>query len=174
MHLKITAGRSSKFGDFRPKQRDKPARISVNNDLNKFHFLITLVHEIAHAANWEKHQRKVNPHGREWQEIYRQKMTEMVRLHIFPSELIHALQEHLQNVKASTCSDVKLYKMLRIFDEENDFILLSELEENKAFELKNGRQLIKGKKRRTRYLCKELNSNRNYLVSAHAEVLALH
>ena len=38
----------------------------MNNNLNKYSFLITITHEIAHMMIWEKHQNKVDPHGEEW------------------------------------------------------------------------------------------------------------
>ncbi|MDP4750251.1 MAG: SprT-like domain-containing protein, partial [Schleiferiaceae bacterium] len=43
------APRSSKWGDFRPAHDGKPARIRVNRDLPPDAFLLTLLHELAHA-----------------------------------------------------------------------------------------------------------------------------
>ena len=49
VHLKITKDRSTKLGDFRPTLGvNRGHRITVNYNLNKYAFLITLVHEIAH------------------------------------------------------------------------------------------------------------------------------
>lgn len=173
LHLKIVPVRRTKFGDFRPKHHQKPARITINNDLNKYHFLITLVHEIAHAAVWEKHSRKARPHGLEWQEMYKSKMSVIMELEIFPQELIPTLHSHMQNVKASTCSDAKLYRSLKEFDKPDGYVFLSELKEKCIFKVRGGKQFIKGQKRRTRYLCTEVSSKRNYLVSGHAEVIEL-
>ena len=42
-------------------------RISVNENLNPYAFLITLLHEVAHMTTWEKHRlrmRRCRPHGR--------------------------------------------------------------------------------------------------------------
>jgi SprT protein len=63
-----------------------------------------------------------------------------------------------------------LTKALRSFDDKahND-IVLSDLPEGSTFQL-NGRYFKKGKLRRTRILCKEVNSKRQYLVPAEALV----
>ena len=86
VQLRITKSRSSKLGDYRPPVLKKYHRISVNHDLNQFHFLITLVHEYAHLKNWEQHQRNVKPHGPEWQKAFREYMQPFLQMDIFPSE----------------------------------------------------------------------------------------
>lgn len=171
--LKIKSARKSRFGDYRAPHHNKPATISINNDLNQYHFLITLVHEIAHASVWQQFKRSARPHGKEWQMEYRKKLSAIISLSVFPIELTEVLDKHLQNVKASTCSDQKLYRKLRIYDQPNSYVLLSEIGKDTVFELKGGRRFIKGEKRRTRYLCRELDGKRNYTISASAEVKPL-
>lgn len=171
--LKITAPRKTKFGDYRAPRKNKPATITINNDLNKYHFLITLVHEIAHASVWQNYKSKAKPHGREWQDDYRLKLNQTISLSVFPDEMLLGLKVHLSNIKASTCSDHKLYKLLKGYDKPNGLVFLAELRKNAVFELKGGRRFVKGEKRRTRYLCRELNGKRNYTISASAEVKLL-
>jgi len=170
-HLRITKSRTSKFGDFRPAFKGKPNRISVNGDLNKYHFLITLTHEAAHAACWEKHKGKVLPHGVEWQNIYAKLLKEAIAIVSFPGDLLIALKRHLNKPKASSCSDPKLYKAIKIYDEvESDHIYLDSLNLGELFTV-NGKKIFrKGIKRRSRYQCEELKTKRLYLVSGHAEV----
>ena len=48
--LKIKRPRSSKYGDYRAAERGSNHQITINNNLNKYAFLITLVHEIAHLT----------------------------------------------------------------------------------------------------------------------------
>jgi len=48
VHLKITRGRRTKLGDYRPPVRHSNHRISINHDLNPYAFLITFIHEFAH------------------------------------------------------------------------------------------------------------------------------
>lgn len=170
-HLRITKSRTSKFGDFRPAFNGKPNRISVNGDLNRFHFLITLTHEAAHAACWEKYKGKVLPHGVEWQTIYAQLLKDLINQVFFPKDLLIALKRHLNKPKASSCSDPELYKAIKIFDDNpKETIYLDRLALGELFTV-NGKKIFrKGNKRRRRYECEEINSKRMYLVSGHAEV----
>ena len=59
--VKIKKSRNTKLGDFTVNKKEEYL-ISINKDLNKYAFLITLTHEIAHAFVWEKYKRKVTPH----------------------------------------------------------------------------------------------------------------
>lgn len=171
LHLTISKSRISKLGDFRPAFKGKPNRISVNGDLNAHHFLITLCHEVAHAAVWEKYGRKVMPHGKEWQDSYREILLEMSGIVTFPPKVEAAIKQHLKRPKASSCSDPKLYKVLKAFDDGNEeLIFLEELEEGSRFIIHNKRSFRKGKKRRSRYECVCLENKKLYFVSAHAEV----
>ena len=63
MTKKVKKSRSSKYGDYRPPLKGSNHLITINYDMNKYAFLITLVHEIAHLTNWNKHKDKVKPHG---------------------------------------------------------------------------------------------------------------
>ena len=65
-HLKISKPRNSKLGDFRPIGK-RNSRISVNGNLNKYEFLIVLLHEIAHLLVWKNYGLRTKPHGKEWQ-----------------------------------------------------------------------------------------------------------
>ena len=40
-------------------------QITINNDLNKYRFLITLIHEMAHLVTFKDMPRS-KPHGKEW------------------------------------------------------------------------------------------------------------
>ena len=170
LQVKITRARKSKFGDFRAAHNGKLATITVNNDLNQYHFLITLVHEIAHASVYLKHKNKAKPHGIEWQNDYREKLSQIIELSVFPEEIEFGLQLHLAKVKASTCSDHRLYRLLKDHDQDNGYVFLSQLAEDSVFEVKGGRKFMKGKRRRTRYLCREIDGKRMYTISANAEV----
>ena len=172
-HLRITKSRSSKFGDFRPAFNDKPNRISVNGDLNQYHFLITLTHEIAHVATWNKFKSKVNPHGKEWQSIYSNLLKTLLAKVEFPEDVSTALRRHLDRPKASSCSDPKLFKTLAKYNKNQSAVFLESLDEGAIFSVRGKRVFAKGKKRRTRYECLEISSQKTYLVSGHAEVEAI-
>jgi len=55
--LKIKNNRKTKHGDFRTAPNGI-LKISINKDLNKYRFLITLIHEIAHLASHKKYGNK--------------------------------------------------------------------------------------------------------------------
>jgi SprT protein len=89
---------------------------------------------------------------------------------VFPPKLIEGLRQHLQDPAASTFSDSEITKLLRSYDPRAVHVtLLSDIPEGSVFAL-NGRWFKKGKVRRTRALCKEINSRRSYLVPVDAPV----
>jgi len=67
VHLKIVNERVTRHGDYR-RMSDGRHQITVNATLNKYRFLITLIHEIAHLVAFEKYGRRIKPHGLEWNE----------------------------------------------------------------------------------------------------------
>jgi SprT protein len=97
-------------------------------------------------------------------------MSPLLTSDIFPDELLAILKSHMLNPKASSYSDTALTKALRSFDHgSHSHIILSELPEGSMFHLQ-GKYFTKGKVRRTRVLCKEAKSKRQYLVPADALV----
>ena len=70
VHLTISRKRQSILGDYRHAHFDKNHRISVNGNLNKYAFLITLLHELAHLFTYEKYGHRVQAHGREWKDEF--------------------------------------------------------------------------------------------------------
>jgi len=48
VHLTVTKARKSVLGDYRHAFQGANHKISVNGNLNKYEFLITLLHELAH------------------------------------------------------------------------------------------------------------------------------
>lgn len=171
VQLKISRSRRTKLGDYRPPQNGiKYHKISVNHDLNKYHFLITLVHEIAHLKNWEQFKNNVKPHGEEWKEQFRQSMQPFLTEEIFPVELLSALKKHLQN-PTSTSSDQKLLQVLRSMDNRKPYIILDDLPGGAVFRIHNGVQFKKFEKLRKRYRCQRMDNKRYYLVNGLAEVV---
>ncbi len=172
VHLRVTKSRRSKLGDYRHPYGNKGHRITINHDLNPYSFLVTLLHEIAHLANWNRHQNNVDPHGREWKHEFRQLLIPFVRLGVFPPDLDMAIKSYLQNPGASSCADPNLYKALQRYNknEEEDLHFVDDLPVEAVFTLDNGMVFRKGLKRRTRYRCRELRTNKFYDVSGAAKV----
>lgn len=55
VNVKVVNSRKTKLGDFRVINNQ--FYITINNDLNQYSFLITLVHELAHAYTFLKYNR---------------------------------------------------------------------------------------------------------------------
>ncbi len=165
VHLKITRQRKTKLGDYRPPSQDNANhRISINYNLNKYSFLLTLIHELAHLQVWCTYKNSVLPHGPEWKQSYRQLIKPFLKNSIFPNELLEILLVSMNNFKASSGSDLKLMRALKIYDHGiNNDLLLENLNEGDKFFIAENRVFEKGKKRRTKYLCIEQKSKRPYL-----------
>src|SRR5882757_9323108 len=71
VHLTITRERKTILGDYRHATDFDHHRISINGNLNKYAFLITLIHELGHLVTFQQHRNKVAAHGREWKDAYR-------------------------------------------------------------------------------------------------------
>ena len=161
--VKIKKSRNSKLGDFRVNKKGEYL-ISINDDLNKFAFLITLTHEIAHAFVWEKYKRRVSPHGKQWKATFKEMMLNFLNSDIFPDDILRVLSKHLKNPKASTISDYNLSNILREYDDGKQLIL-SEIPDGSIFSTLNGRQFVKLNKLRKRYKCKAVDSEKIYLFN---------
>ncbi len=177
IHLKLTRGRASKFGDYMPLSPGEGHRITVNYDLNKYSFLITFVHEVAHLETFNKYRGRVEPHGREWKQEFRMLLSAFVNRGIFPDDIRTALSDYMLNPAASSCSDHNLLRALRKYDNRPEEILhLEDLPHDAVFQLhqsRSGQIFKKGHRIRKRFHCMEINSNREYFVSPMAEVLLL-
>lgn len=170
--LKVVRPRKTKLGDFRPGLRGRPHQLTVNGDLHPYHFLLTLVHEIAHMKTFEKYSSKVNPHGVEWQSVFQQLMHPILDSKIYPPHVEAEIARYLSKPKASCSADTRLLRVLREEDEMKSMILtLEDLPENAVFRLGSRPPMRKGKKRRTRFLCEELGTGRTFAVHPLAEVI---
>lgn len=173
IHLHITRNRRSKAGDYRPPSPGKPYhRISVNHNLNPYAFLITFAHELAHRVVWEKYSDKVLPHGKEWNNEFRNFLKPFMEQNTFPPEIRRALISHTEKAYASSYSDHELTRVLRKYDsnKQSETLLLEELEPGQLFHLGDKRIFRKGKLLRKRFHCQCITNNQVYLVSANAPV----
>lgn len=168
--LRISRSRASKFGDYTPPYEGSAIhKISVNHDLNPFSFLVTLTHELAHLITWNKFKDSVLPHGSEWKEEFSLLLADLIGKGIFPQDVEFALLDYIKNPKASSCTDKDLYKALKRYDVK-EVQLLEEIPYHSIFMIRNGMIFKKGEKKRTRYLCLNMENKRQYYVSGIAEV----
>jgi hypothetical protein len=167
IHIKVVNNRTTKHGDFK-KNKNGLLQITINNSLNKYQFLLTLIHEIAHLVTFKQND-SVKPHGIEWKLNFQHLMLPFLQPSIFPENLLPLLANYLKNPKASTGSDVHLTYALKQYDELSGKNFIFELQHGSIFEF-NKKAYKKGNIRRTRFECVELNSNKTYLFNQNAEV----
>ena len=167
--FKIVPGRKTKLGDFRYSDLSSKPTITVNGDLNPYSFLITSLHEIAHLNTFRKHGNTVQAHGIEWKNAFRELLEPVLTSKSLPEDIEKALWKSFVNTKASSCSDLALSRVLKKYDLENDKIHLESLAKNTIFAL-NKKEFRKGDLRRSRYVCIEISSGKQFLVHALANV----
>ena len=171
VHLTITRERKSVLGDYRNSFADKNHRISVNGNLNKYSFLITLLHELAHLFTYERFGHRVQAHGPEWKNEFSKVLAQFLLKKIFPADIDKALLRTLQNPAASSCADVSLLRVLHKYDEKDDGIVLVEtVPDGKNFKIKGGKVFRRVERIRKRIKCVEVTSGKIYLFSPVYEV----
>lgn len=166
VHLTITRNRKTILGDYRHAIGSKNHRISVNGNLNRYAFLITLVHEIAHLITFIESGNSIAPHGAEWKNTYHKLLARFLQLNIFPDDVKKGLERSLHNLPASSCADVNLMRVLQKYDErKNGFIMVEQIEEGRLFMIEGGKIFKKEIRLRKRYQCSEVKSGKKYLFS---------
>lgn len=175
VHLTITRERKSVLGDYRHATHAQNHRISINGNLNKYSFLITLIHELAHLVTFMEYSNRVQSHGKEWKLIYRKMLEEVIPLGVFPEDILAAIKKSLHNLPASSCADEGLMRILKRYDKNpGNLMLVEQIEEGASFGIgdspEDERIFRKGKKLRKRYQCVELSTGKLYLFSPIYEV----
>jgi len=174
VHLTISRKRQSILGDYRHAYSGKAHRISVNGNLNKYAFLITLLHELAHLFTFEKYSHRVMAHGPEWKNEFSKILARFLLKKVFPVNIEKALLRTLQNPAASSCGDEKLLRVLHGYDENKAGVhLVEQIPEGSLFRIKGDRIFRRGEKVRKRYKCVEVKTGKLYLFSAVYEVFVL-
>jgi hypothetical protein len=149
-------------------------RISVNGNLNKYAFLITLLHELAHLLTFEEYGNRVQAHGLEWKKIYGQLLAQFLTHKVFPNDIEAELRRSLQNPAASTCAEDHLLRVLRRYDQgKNGVCLVEEIPLHARFKTDDGRIFRKDARLRKRFKCTEVNTGKVYLFSPLYEVVPM-
>ncbi len=175
IHLTLTHERKSVLGDYRAPTRTYPAhRISINATLNRYSFLITLLHELAHLHTHIYFGQKARPHGREWKTQFRHILVPFMGKRIFPHDVEEALFAYLHNPAASTCTDARLYKALYRYDRRRPgYRLVDDIRLEGLFQTDDGRTYQKIESLRTRAKCRCLRTGRMYFFQGIVEVKAV-
>lgn len=170
VHLKIVNERATRHGDYRKALNGKH-EITVNGSLNKYRFLVTLIHEIAHLVAFEQYGRNIKPHGNEWKRTFQQLMVPYIRPEIFPNQLLPLLARHFRNPSASSDTDTTLSLALKQFDQQKDNAnYVFEIPYGTVFRIKNGKVFKKMAVRTKRFECIEISTGKTYLFNPNAEV----
>jgi len=169
--VRVSRPRRTKLGDHRgPSAVHRRHRISVNDDLNPYAFLTTLLHEIAHAATWERQRprrRRVRPHGPEWKVEFERILAPVVAGRLLPEDVGLALARSMRSPAAATCSDRYLTLALARYDAVDPGLVYVELlPPGTVFRTDSGRLFQLGAKLRSRYRCTEQRTGREYRMHA--------
>ena len=173
-HFRVVRPRRTRLGDFRVLPHDQ-TQITVNANLNPFAFLITYVHEVAHADVNRQYKRRVNPHGKAWQTAFQRLMQPLLTEAVFPESILRPLHHYMAKPAATTSASPTLMMALRQMDAiQVDVVgenkkLLSDVPEGERF-LFAKKTYIRGTLRRTRVVCREVLSGKSYAILAHAWV----
>lgn len=185
--LKIKKPRASKMGDHMPPHNGRNHTITINYDLNKYSFFITLVHEIAHLVTWDKYQGRVYAHGPEWKAEYSNLLNHFLVMDsslpdtekLFPRDIHAALKRHMFSPAAASCSDIQLARTLDKYDDGKNFLTLERIAVGSHFKIAHSKSklskdiYIKGNKRRTRFECMHALTNKKYLIHALCKVVVM-
>jgi SprT protein len=173
-HINITPPRSTKHGDFTVRPDREKHQITVNGNLNPYAFLITLMHELAHLITYNEFKNRVKPHGDEWKNNFKKTLGPFVQLGVFPWDVQQALHHYLTNPDAATCSNIPLSVVLARYDKHShpDILLLAALMDGDHFYYgKEKREYVRLHKNRTRILCRDVQTQFDYLFSPVTKVL---
>lgn len=106
----VTAPMKKRHGEYHNSNGAHMIRMSENP--NQYRFLITLIHEIAHALAWEEFRGSVRSHGPEWKSIYRSILMPLTGRSVFPRAIDHLVIKHCNRPKSATDKDTALITAL--------------------------------------------------------------
>jgi hypothetical protein len=164
LRLNIVRPRKRIHGSYRkPKTKTDYHLITINNDLNPYAFLMTLLHEIAHLQASVKY--KSSGHDDRWKYCFTLLLRQFIDLNIFPEDIQYAVLKHIQNMKSSDFLDVFLTKTLQKYDKANstspNLVHLEDIPDRTIFQFGN-KKMEKQTLIRKYYMCKDLETNKLY------------
>jgi hypothetical protein len=174
-HFTVTKTRQSKHGDFYYDPKDGSNTITVNGSLNPYMFLITFIHEIAHYHNYMQYGFRVSPHGRFWKSHFAALLKPLMNENHFPPDILQELKIHMRNPKASSDSDLNLTRILHRYNRgfNPDKKYLESVLPGEKF-LFQGRIYLKIENKRTRALCRDVRSGREFLIPGLSSIDMIH
>lgn len=144
---------------------EKSGFIRLFEDSVQDRLLFTAIHELAHGVVWLDfpNQKNIKSHGIEWKATFSDLLQFAIEQHFFKQETVPFLLQHLNgSIFACSGGDVQLEEYF-IRQEEEHSILLMDIPVGSTFKMES-MTLIKGRKLKKRYECKEIHSHRLYRV----------
>ena len=166
IHIKITKGRNSKLGDYR-KMPDKSHQITVNSTLEPQLFFFVLTHELAHLIAFEKYGSRISPHGQEWKHTFRMMLIES--LSVYNDDLKPIIIKFSKSPKANFMASPELVRYFHLKDLPSHLTVIEDLEPDNAF-IYNKQRYVVIEKIKKNYLCKNLETGRDYKFKSLAQV----
>lgn len=166
VHIRITRDRHSKLGDYR-KNRDGSHQITVNGTLPEELFFFVLTHELAHLMAFHHYGFRIAPHGAEWKHVFRTMLMES--LEVYTETLQEILQRFSKSPKANFLASPELVKYFYADAQEEAFIFVENIPQGHCFEYRSKQYIIEGKRKKN-YLCKEIESGKQYVFSPLVQV----
>lgn len=168
----VAGSRKSCLGNYRFKNGQH--YISVNGDSNRYSFLITLIHEIAHQRvriAQKPLKKRPMPHGKEWKYHFKVLMSPLLVPEVFPEDILTVLMSHMKNPAASSTKDPALVRALEEYSSHSNKqgVYLSDIENGVIFTF-NKREFKKINDRRTRALVECTQTKKKYTIPGVAKV----
>lgn len=175
VRLVVSQARKSKYGDYRTNHRGHKHQISVNGNLNKYAFLETLLHELAHLLVAEQYGRTVQAHGTEWQNSYRAVLMPFLDAHVFPSDIETVIRHHTQKITIGACDSPEMTKVFRQYDPLKTgkaalLVAIETLAYHSCFANKDNKVFVKCELLRKKYKCIEVATGNVWLFGGVVEV----
>ena len=172
VQLTITRSRKTILGNYRNAIAGKSHRITVNGNLNRYSFLITLLHELAHLITFIQYGNHVASHGKEWKNHFADLLKQFLQANIFPLDVKTQLLFSIKNPAASSCADADLMRVLRNYDQLPEGVcLIEDLSAGRLFRIGKDRVFKLQKKLRKRIQAMEISTGKTYLFSPVYEVV---
>ena len=112
--VRVVRRRKTKHGDHQVTGSRDFSIITVNASGNQWQFVLTLLHEIAHAQVAHQTMHRVAPHGKEWKLAFRELLHS--HCHLFPPDLADPVMDYARNPLYSADSHRALMAALRKHD----------------------------------------------------------
>ncbi len=174
LQIRMVKERRSKFGDFRCARYKEKATITVNRGMSADATIFILAHEAAHY--FVHSQRRANQaHGHLWKQTFGMILQKLLEGNCFGENVAAEIQKYLHNPTATVKRNSKLFTALFNYMKfDTGHIALENISVGAKFTIGQSPRIYeKQYKRRTRYVCRCVQNNRQYLVSEHLLVNSL-